>query len=112
MGAEIFHHLKSILKSKGLTTSVGDEGGFAPNLGSNEEALQIIIEAIEKAGHTGKIQLALDVAASEFYKDGKYDLAGEGRILTDDELIALYVDRVQKYPIMSIEDGMDQDDFQ
>ncbi len=112
MGAEVFHHLKSILKSKGLTTSVGDEGGFAPNLSSNEEALQVITEAIEKAGYTGKIQLALDVAASEFYKDGKYDLAGEGRILTDDELIALYEDRCTKYPIMSIEDGMAEDDFE
>ena len=112
MGVEVFHNLKTILKSKGLATSVGDEGGFAPNLSSNEEALQVIIQAIEKAGYTGKIKLALDVAASEFYKDGKYDLAGEGRILTDDELIALYVDRVEKYPIMSIEDGMEQDDFQ
>lgn len=111
MGAEVFHNLKSILKSKGLATSVGDEGGFAPNLGSNEEALQVIMEAIEKAGYTGKIKLALDVASSEFYKDGKYDLAGEGRVLTDDELISLYADRCDKYPIMSIEDGMAEDDF-
>ena len=111
MGAEVFHNLKSILKAKGLTTSVGDEWGFAPNLGSNEEALQVIIEAIEQAGYTGKIQLALDVAASEFYKDGKYNLAGEGRILSDDELVQLYVDRCNKYPIMSIEDGMGEDDF-
>jgi enolase len=112
MGAEIFHNLKAILKSKGLATSVGDEGGFAPNLGSNEEALQVIVAAIEKAGYTGKVQLALDVAASEFYKDGNYDLAGEGRVLTDDELIQLYVDRCEKYPIMSIEDGMAEDDFE
>jgi len=112
MGTEVFHHLKAILKSKGLTTSVGDEGGFAPNLGSNEEALQVITQAIEKAGYTGKIKLALDVASSEFYKDGKYDLAGEGRVLTGDELIALYADRCDKYPIMSIEDGMAEDDFE
>jgi enolase len=112
MGAEVFHNLKSILKAKGLATSVGDEGGFAPNLGSNEEALQVIIEAIEKAGYTGKIKLALDVASSEFYKEGKYDLAGEGRVLTDDELIALYVNRCNKYPIISIEDGMAEDDFE
>jgi enolase len=110
-GAEVFHNLKAILKSRGLATSVGDEGGFAPNLGSNEEALQVIVEAIEKAGYTGKINLALDVAASEFYKEGKYDLAGEGRVLTDDELVQLYVDRCNKYPIMSIEDGMAEDDF-
>ena len=112
MGAEVFHNLKSILKAKGLATSVGDEGGFAPNLGSNEEALQVIMEAIEKAGYTGKIQLALDVASSEFYKEGKYDLAGEGRILSDDELVQLYVDRCNKYPIISIEDGMAEDDFE
>ncbi|MDD2536899.1 MAG: phosphopyruvate hydratase [Candidatus Absconditabacteria bacterium] len=111
MGAEVFHNLKSLLKAKGLATSVGDEGGFAPNLGSNEEALQVIIEAIEKAGYTGKIQLALDVASSEFYKEGKYDLAGESRVLTDDQLIDLYVDRCEKYPIISIEDGMAEDDF-
>lgn len=109
--AEIFHNLKAILKAKGLATSVGDEGGFAPNLGSNEEALQVIIEAIEKAGYTGKIKLALDVASSEFYKEGKYELEGEGRSLTSSELVALYEDRCNKYPIMSIEDGMDEDDF-
>ncbi|MDR3168289.1 MAG: phosphopyruvate hydratase [Candidatus Peribacteria bacterium] len=111
MGAEVFHHLKAILKAKGLATSVGDEGGFAPNLGSNEEALQVIMEAIEKAGYSGKIKLALDVASSEFYQEGKYDLAGEGRVLSDDELIQLYVDWCEKYPIISIEDGMAEDDF-
>ena len=110
-GAEIFHNLKSILKAKGLVTSVGDEGGFAPNLGSNEEALQVIMEAIEKAGYTGKISLALDVASSEFFKDGVYDLAGEGRKLNADELVALYQDWASKYPIISIEDGMAEDDF-
>ncbi|MDR0606874.1 MAG: phosphopyruvate hydratase [Candidatus Peribacteria bacterium] len=111
MGAEVFHHLKAILKAKRLATSVGDEGGFAPNLASNEEALQVIMEAIQQAGYTGKIKLALDVASSEFYKDGMYDLAGEGRVLTDDELIQLYVDWCNKYPIISIEDGMAEDDF-
>ena len=110
-GAEIFHNLKSILKAKGLVTSVGDEGGFAPNLGSNEEALQVIMEAIEKAGYTGKISLALDVASSEFFKDGVYNLAGEGRKLNADELVALYQDWASKYPIISIEDGMAEDDF-
>lgn len=111
-GAEIFHNLKSILKAKGLVTSVGDEGGFAPNLSSNEEALQVIMEAIEKAGYAGKISLALDVASSEFFKDGMYDLAGEGRKLTADELVALYEDWANKYPIVSIEDGMAEDDFE
>lgn len=110
-GAEVFHNLKAILKAKGLATSVGDEGGFAPNLGSNEEALQVIVEAIEKAGYTGKISLALDVASSEFYKEGIYDLAGEGKKLTAEELIALYQDWCEKYPIISIEDGMAEDDF-
>ena len=116
-GAEVFHNLKAILKAKGLATSVGDEGGFAPNLGSNEEALQVIVEAIEKAGYTGKVSLALDVASSEFYKDGMYDLAGEGKKLTADELVALYQDWCEKYPIISIEDGLDEegmaeDDFE
>ncbi|MDO4713647.1 MAG: phosphopyruvate hydratase [bacterium] len=111
-GAEIFHTLKGILKAKGLTTSVGDEGGFAPNLGSNEEALQVIMQAIEKAGYAGKVSLALDVASSEFFKDGVYDLAGEGRKLTADELVALYQDWAAKYPIISIEDGMAEDDFE
>lgn len=77
MGAEVFHALKKILKEKGYNTGVGDEGGYAPNLGSNEEALQVITQAIEKAGYTGKIKLALDCAASEFYKDGNYVLEGE-----------------------------------
>ncbi len=111
-GAEVFHNLKAILKAKGLATSVGDEGGFAPNLGSNEEALQVIVEAIEKAGYTGKVSLALDVASSEFYKEGMYDLVGEGKKLTADELVALYQDWCEKYPIISIEDGMAEDDFE
>ncbi len=111
MGAEVFHHLKKILKDKKYNTGVGDEGGYAPNLGSNEEALQVIMQAIEKAGYTGKIKLALDCAASEFYKDGKYVLEGEGRTLDHPELVQLYKSRVEKYPIMSIEDGMAEDDF-
>ena len=112
MGAEVFHHLKKILKDKKYNTGVGDEGGYAPNLGSNEEAIQVIMQAIETAGYTGKIQLALDVASSEFYKDGKYVLEGEGKTLNHQELTQLYADRVAKYPIISIEDGMAEDDFE
>src|SRR5574344_1770280 len=111
MGAEVFHHLKKILKEKKYNTGVGDEGGYAPNLGSNEEALQVIMQAIEKAGYTGKIKLALDCAASEFYKDGNYVLEGEGKTLNHTQLVELYKSRVEKYPIISIEDGMAEDDF-
>lgn len=112
MGAEIFHNLKKILQGKGLATSVGDEGGYAPNLGSNEEALQVIMQAVENAGYNSdQIKLALDVAASEFYEDGKYNLAGEWRVLNSAELVDFYADLVEKYPIISIEDGMDEDDF-
>ena len=110
-GAEVFHNLKAILKARGLATSVGDEWGFAPNLGSNEEALQVIVEAIEKAGYTGKVSLALDVASSEFYENGVYNLAGEGKTLAADQLVDLYKDWCSKYPIISIEDGMAEDDF-
>ncbi len=112
MWAEVFHALKKILKDKKYNTGVGDEGGYAPNLGSNEEALQVIMQAIEVAGYTGKIKLALDCAASEFYKDGMYVLEGEGRTLDHPELVQLYKSRVEKYPIMSIEDGMAEDDFE
>lgn len=112
MGAEVFHNLKNILKSRGLATSVGDEGGYAPNLESNEAALAVIIEAIEKAGYTTEqIKLALDVASSEFFKDGKYNLEGEGKVLTSSELVDFYADLCEKYPIISIEDGMAEDDF-
>jgi len=115
MGAEIFHSLKSVLKSNGLNTAVGDEGGFAPNLSSNEEALKTIVEAIEKAGYKPgeEIMLALDVAASEMYDDDKkvYNLAGEGRILTVEEMIDYYEELVNKYPIISIEDGLAEDDW-
>ncbi len=110
MGAEVFHALKKILIEKNYNTGVGDEGWYAPNLGSNEEALEIIIQAIEKAGYTGKIKIALDCAASEFYKDGNYIL--EWKKIDHPELIELYKSRVAKYPIISIEDGMAEDDFE
>lgn len=112
-GAEIFHTLAKVLKAKGLSTSVGDEGGFAPNLSSNEEALETIVEAIEQAGYKPgeEVVLALDVAASEMYDKGKYNLAGEGKTLTSDEMIGFYEDLVAKYPIISIEDGLDEDDW-
>ncbi len=114
MCAEIFHNLKSVLKSKGLNTAVGDEGGFAPNLGSNEEALSVIIEAIEKAGYKpgADVRLALDVAATELYKDGKYVLEGEGKTKTSEEMIDFYEELVNKYPIISIEDGLSEDDWE
>ena len=115
MGAEIFHNLKSVLKGKGLNTAVGDEGGFAPNLSSNEEALKTIVEAIEKAGYKPgeDIMLALDVAATEMYDEERkvYKLEGEGRELNVDEMIDYYVDLVEKYPIKSIEDGLAEDDW-
>ena len=115
MGAEIFHSLKSVLKSKGLNTSVGDEGGFAPNLGSNEEALIVIVEAIKKAGYKPgeEIKIAMDAAASSFYDADKkkYILAGEGKELTTEEMVTFYEDLVSKYPIISIEDGLDENDW-
>lgn len=113
MGAETFHHLAKILKSEGLSTAVGDEGGFAPNLKSNEDALEYIINAIETAGYRpGKdIGIALDAAASEFYKDGKYTFESEGKALSSDELIDYYEKLVEKYPLYSIEDGLAEDDW-
>ncbi|MFA6075747.1 MAG: phosphopyruvate hydratase [Negativicutes bacterium] len=110
---DIYHNLKSVLKKRGLNTALGDEGGFAPNLGSNEEALQIIVEAIKKAGYVpGKqVCLAMDTAATELYKDGKYRLEGEGRTLTSAEMVDYYVQLCEKYPIISIEDGMSEDDW-
>jgi len=115
MGAEIFHNLKKVLKDKGLNTSVGDEGGFAPNLTSNEEALEVIMEAIVKAGYEpGKdVMLALDVAATEIYneKENKYELKGEGLVKTVEEMVEFYSDLVEKYPIISIEDGLSEDDW-
>ena len=114
MGSEVFQVLKKVIEEQGYSSAVGDEGGFAPNLGSNEEALQLIMNAIEKAGyHPGKdIALALDVASSEFYKDGYYVLEGENnKSLTSKELVDFYAELCSKYPIISIEDGLDQDDW-
>jgi len=113
-GAEIFHSLKSVLKAKGLNTAVGDEGGFAPNLGSNEEALSTIIEAIEKAGYKPgvDVMLGMDVASTEFYKDGKYHLEGEGKSFTSEEFVNFLASLVDKYPIISIEDGCAEDDWE
>ena len=114
VGAEVFHNLKKVLNEKHLATGVGDEGGFAPDLQSNTEGFELIVEAIKKAGYEpGKdVCLAIDVAASEFYKDGKYELIGEGRSLTTDELIDFYEELVNKYPIISIEDPVDENDWE
>lgn len=114
MSSEVYHALKSLLKSKGYDTGVGDEGGFAPNLNSNEEAIQVIVEAIEKAGYTpGKeIFIALDPASSEIFEDGKYNLKGEGKVLTPAEMVEYYAKLVEKYPIISIEDGMAEEDWE
>lgn len=113
MCAEVYHTLKKVLHDKDLASGVGDEGGFAPNLGSNEEALQVIMEAIEKAGYTPgeDIKLALDVASSEIYKDGSYHLAGEGKVLSAEEMVAYYEYLLEKYPIISIEDGLAEEDW-
>jgi len=110
-GAEIFHHLKAILKAKGLATSVGDEGGFAPNLKNTDEAFEVIIEAISKAGYKlgDEIELAIDAAASEFYKDGKYEI--DGQKLSAEELVNFYEKIITKYPMFSIEDSHSEDDF-
>ncbi len=113
MGAEVFHQLRAVLKKKGYNTAVGDEGGFAPNLKSNEEAVQVILEAIEKAGYgAGKdIFLGLDAAASEFFDKSVYDLKGEGKKKSPEEMVAFYEDWVKRYPIISIEDGMSEKDW-
>lgn len=113
IGAEIFHTLKKVLKDKGYVTSVGDEGGFAPKLNSIFEALDLICEAIRQAGYIpgNDVYLGLDVAASEFYDGDKYVLKGEGKTLSTDQLIDLYIDLIRKYPIISIEDGLDENDF-
>ncbi len=112
-GAEIFHALKKVLASKGMNTAVGDEGGFAPDLPSNEAAIEVILEAIDQAGYTAgeDIMLALDAAASEFYKDGKYVLESEGKSLSSEEFVDYLASWVDKYPIISIEDGMDESDW-
>jgi enolase len=113
MSTEVFHSLKSVLKKDGLNTAVGDEGGFAPDLNSNEDAIKYIIRAIENAGYKpGKdIYIALDPAASEFFKDGKYNLKGEGKVLTPTEMVDYYKRLVEQYPVISIEDGMAEEDW-
>jgi len=113
MGAEVFHALKRVLQKRGLSTAVGDEGGFAPNLASNEEALQVIVEAVENAGYKmgSDITLALDCAASEFYRDGKYELSGEGKSFTAEEFADYLAELCDRYPIISIEDGLDESDW-
>ena len=113
MGAEIFHSLRKILKDKGLNTAVGDEGGFAPDLGANEEAIQNIISAIEAAGYKPEEQIgiALDAAASEFYEEGKYNLKSENKVLTAEEMVNYYKELTDKYPIISIEDGLAEEDW-
>lgn len=113
MGVEVYHNLKKVLKAKGLATAVGDEGGFAPNLPSNEAAIEVIIEAIAAAGYKAgqDIYLALDVAGSELYKDGKYHLESTAQVMTSEEMVDYFVDLVKKYPIISIEDGLAEDDW-
>lgn len=113
MSVEVYHALKSVLKAKKLNTAIGDEGGFAPDLKSNEEAIQVILAAVEKAGYKPGIDIgiAMDPAASEFFKDGKYHLEGEGVVKTSAEMVDFYADLVEKYPILSIEDGLAEDDW-
>lgn len=113
IGAEIFHTLKKVLKGMGLNTAVGDEGGFAPNLDSNEDALKVIVEAIDRAGYVpgGNVFIALDAAASSFYKDGVYDMTGEGSRKNSEEMVDFYSGMVDRYPIVSLEDGMDENDW-
>jgi enolase len=114
MGTEVFHGLKSVLKGRGLNTAVGDEGGFAPNLGSNEEAIQVIVEAIEKAGYKPgeQVFVALDVAATELFRDGQYHLERQGETKTVAQMIDFYESLVNKYPIISIEDGLAEEDWE
>ena len=113
MGTEIFHHLKAVLKARGLNTAVGDEGGFAPNLASNEDALKVISEAVANAGYKlgTDVTLALDCAASEFYEDGKYNLSGEGQVFTAEGFADYLKGLTERYPIISIEDGLDESDW-
>jgi enolase len=113
MGTEVFHALKGVLKSKGMSTNVGDEGGFAPNLGSNEEAIEVVLQAIEKAGYKPGVDMwiALDAASSEFYKEGKYVFESTGDVRTSSEMVGFWKEWVNKYPIISIEDGLAEDDW-
>jgi enolase len=112
-GVETYHVLKGILHDRGLSTAVGDEGGFAPNLDSNEAAIGVLVEAIDRAGFTpgDDIAIALDPATSEIYRDGRYELAGEGRSLTSDDMVGFWTDLCDRYPIVSIEDGMAEEDW-
>jgi enolase len=112
-GVETYHALKAVLHERRLSTTVGDEGGFAPDLASNEDAVRVLVEAVERAGYTpgDQIAIALDPASSEIFKDGRYELAGEGRSLSADEFVAFWVDLCDRYPIVSLEDGMAQDDW-
>ncbi len=114
MGAEVFHNLRKVLKDKGLNTSVGDEGGFAPSLGSNAEAIEVIIQAIEKAGYVpgDDIGIALDPAATEFFAEGKYHLKGEGLVKTSEQMVEYYSGLADKYPLISIEDGLAEEDWE
>ena len=112
MGCNVFHSLKNVLKNKGMATSVGDEGGFAPNLNSNAEGIEVILEAIDKAGYNAdQIKICLDVASSEFYEDGRYNLKGEGKSFDSSEMTDFLAEWVNKYPIISIEDGMAEQDW-
>jgi enolase len=113
MGSEIFHTLKKLLKEAGQNTGVGDEGGFAPNLASTDEAIGFILRACEKVGYLPgeDVMLALDAAATEFYKNGRYELAGEHKVLSSEQMVRYYTDLCTRYPIFSIEDGMSEDDF-
>jgi len=114
IGTEIFHSLKKVLRKKGLSTSVGDEGGFAPHLDSNLQAIEVIMESIETAGYEpGRdVWIALDPAATEFYQDGKYHLEGEGKVLSSEDMVAFYASLARQYPIISIEDGLAEDDWE
>jgi enolase len=112
IGAETYHALKSLLHDRGMVTAVGDEGGFAPNLSSNEEAIAAILEAAEAAGHRDRVAIALDPASTEFYRDGRYHLDGEGRVLDAAEMVAFYEDLCSRYPIVSIEDGLAEQDWE
>jgi enolase len=111
IGSETFHALKSLLQKRGLVTAVGDEGGFAPNLESNEQAISAILEAADAAGHLDAVAIALDPASTEFFRDGRYHLDGEGRVLDADEMVGFYQDLCDRYPIVSIEDGLAEDDW-
>jgi enolase len=112
-GAEIYHALKGVLHDKGYSTTVGDEGGFAPSLGANDAAIEVILEAIDKAGYTAgeDIYIALDPATSEIYRDGKYHLSIEGRSLTTEQMVRFWADWVARYPIISLEDGLSENDW-